>query len=58
VRVNVKIHLIHLHYATLPYATRLLEKGSECFESLSMNGKSSIISKVLRSFLRQAQDGL
>jgi hypothetical protein len=27
----------------------LLKKGSECFEGLSMNGKSSMISKALRS---------
>jgi hypothetical protein len=26
-----------------------VEKGSECFENLSMNGKSSMISKPLRS---------
>jgi len=26
-----------------------VEKGSECFESLSMNGKSSMISKLPRS---------
>jgi hypothetical protein len=29
--------------------SRLLKKGSECFENLSMNGKSSAISKALRS---------
>jgi hypothetical protein len=29
--------------------SRLLKKGSECFESLSMNGKSSMISKLLGS---------
>jgi hypothetical protein len=28
---------------------QVVEKGSECFESLSMNGKSSMISKPLRS---------
>jgi hypothetical protein len=27
----------------------LLKRGSECFESLSMNGQSSILSKPLRS---------
>ena len=37
---------------------QVVEKGSECFESLSMNGKSSMISKFSRSFLRPAQDGL
>jgi hypothetical protein len=30
-------------------ATRSLKKGPECFENLSMNGKSSIISLPVRS---------
>jgi len=33
----------------LRVTSRLLKKGSECFEGLSMNGKSSLISKPLRS---------
>jgi glyoxylase-like metal-dependent hydrolase (beta-lactamase superfamily II) len=35
--------------ATADEPSRLLKKGTECFERLSMNGKSAMISKFLRS---------